>query len=34
MLAPSMLLTPAITWRAVDDDSFDGSMSDGTITVT
>ena len=28
MLAPSMLLTPAITWRAVDDDSFDVSMSE------
>jgi len=34
MLAPSLLLTPAITWRAVDDDSFDLSMSDGTITAT
>ncbi|MCE3277806.1 MAG: hypothetical protein K0R13_3661 [Propionibacteriaceae bacterium] len=34
MLAPSMLLIPALTWRAVDDDSFDISMSDGTITAT
>ena len=34
MLAPSMLLTPAVTWRAVDDDSFGVSMSDGTITAT
>ncbi|HJQ86981.1 MAG TPA: DUF6544 family protein, partial [Propionibacteriaceae bacterium] len=34
MLAPSMLLTPAVTWEAVDDDSFDVSMSDSTITAT
>jgi hypothetical protein len=34
LLAPSMLLIPAVTWRAVDDHSFDISMSDGTITAT
>jgi hypothetical protein len=34
MLAPSMLLTSSVTWAAVDDDSFDVSMSDGAITAT
>lgn len=34
MLAPSMLLTPAVDWAAVDDHSFDLSMSDGRIGVS
>ncbi len=34
LLAPSMLLTPAATWAAVDDHSFDVSMSDGGISAT
>jgi hypothetical protein len=34
MLAPSMLLTPAVTWAPVDDDSFEVSMSDGRISAT
>jgi hypothetical protein len=28
MIAPSMLLTPAVTWAAVDDHRFDITMSD------
>ena len=34
LLAPSMLLTPAVTWAAVDDHSFDVSLSDGGISAT
>jgi hypothetical protein len=34
MIAPSMLLTPAVTWTAVDDHSFDITMSDGRISGT
>jgi hypothetical protein len=34
MFAPSMLLTPAVTWAAVDDYSFDVRMSDGGISAT
>ena len=34
MFAPSMLLTPAVIWTAVDDHSFDVSMSDSGITAT
>ncbi len=34
MFAPSMLLTPAVTWTAVDDNSFDVRMSDGRISAT
>ena len=34
MIAPSMLLTPAVTWTAVDDYSFDVRMSDGRISAT
>jgi Family of unknown function (DUF6544) len=34
MLAPSMLLTPAVTWAVVDDHAFDVSMSDGGIRAT
>lgn len=34
ILAPSMLLTPAVDWAAVDDHSFDLSMSDGRIGVS
>jgi hypothetical protein len=34
MFAPSMLLTPAVTWAAVNDYSFDVRMSDGGISAT
>ena len=34
MIAPSTLLTPAVAWTAVDDHSFDVSMSDGGISAT
>jgi hypothetical protein len=34
MLAPSMLLTPAVTWAAVDDHSFDVTISDRRISAT
>ena len=34
MFAPSMLLTPAVTWAAVDDYSFDVRMSDGGVSAT
>jgi hypothetical protein len=34
MFAPSMLLTPAVAWTAVDDESFDVSMSDSGISAT
>jgi hypothetical protein len=34
MFAPSMLLTPAVTWATVDDYSFDVSMSEGRISAT
>lgn len=34
MLAPSMLLTPAVRWMAVDDNSFDVTISDGRISAT
>jgi len=34
MFAPSMLLTPAVTWAAVDGYSFDVRMSDGGISAT
>ena len=34
MFAPSMLLTPAVTWTAVDDYSFDVRMSDRRISAT
>ena len=34
MIAPSMLLTPAVTWTAVDDHRFDITMSDGRISTT
>jgi hypothetical protein len=34
MFAPSMLLRPAVAWTAVDDHSFDVSMSDSGITAT
>jgi hypothetical protein len=34
MFAPSMLLTPAVTWTAVDEESFDVSISDCGITAT
>ena len=34
MFAPSMLLTPAVTWSALDDYSFDVWMSDGGISAT
>jgi hypothetical protein len=34
MFAPSMLLTPAVTWAAVDHYSFDVRMSDGGISAT
>jgi hypothetical protein len=33
LLAPSMLLRPAVAWEAVDDHSFDVSMSDAGRTV-
>jgi len=34
MFAPSMLLTPAVSWTTVDDDSFRVSMSDRGISAT
>jgi Family of unknown function (DUF6544) len=34
MFAPSMLLTPAVAWAAVDEYSFDVSMSDGAVSAT
>jgi hypothetical protein len=34
MIAPTMFLVPAVTWTAVDDHSFDVSMSDGGISAT
>jgi hypothetical protein len=34
IFAPSMLLTAAVTWAAVDKHSFDVSMSDGGISAT
>ena len=34
MFAPSMLLTPAVSWTTVDDDSFEVSMSDKGISAT
>lgn len=34
MLAPSMLLTRAVAWAAVDDSSFDVSLTDAGRTVT
>jgi hypothetical protein len=34
LLAPSMLLVPALTWRAVDDDTFDVVLTDHGRTVT
>ena len=34
LLAPSMLLVPAVTWVAVDDDSFDVVLTDHGTTVT
>jgi hypothetical protein len=34
MFAPSMLLTPTVSWTAVDDHSFDVSMSGSGISAT
>jgi hypothetical protein len=34
MFAPSMLLTPAVTWTAVDDHSFDITIPDSRISAT
>ena len=34
LLAPGMLLVPAVTWRPVDDDSFDVVLTDHGRTVT
>jgi hypothetical protein len=34
MIAPSMLLTPAVSWTAVDDHSFDVTISDKRISAT
>jgi hypothetical protein len=34
ILAPSMLLTDAVTWDAVDDDSFDVTLAHAGVTVT
>jgi Family of unknown function (DUF6544) len=34
MIAPSMLLTPAVSWTAADDHSFDITISDGGISAT
>ena len=33
LLAPSMLLTPAVTWSAVDDECFDITLTDADRTV-
>ena len=33
LLAPSMLLVPDVSWRGVDDDSFDLVLSDRGLTV-
>jgi hypothetical protein len=34
LMAPSLLLGPETTWRAVDADSFDVSLNDGGLSVT
>ena len=34
LIAPSMLLGPATTWREVDDDSFDVTLTDAGRSVT
>ncbi|GAA4696133.1 hypothetical protein GCM10023215_37650 [Pseudonocardia yuanmonensis] len=34
LLAPAMLLTPAATWRPVDDSSFDVVVTDSGLAVT
>lgn len=34
LLAPSMLLTPAVSWARVDGDSFDVALTDSGHTVT
>jgi hypothetical protein len=34
LLAPSMLLTPATSWTAVDDDSFDVALTDQGRTIS
>ena len=34
LMAPSMLLTPAVSWAQVDNDSFDVSLTDAGHTVT
>ena len=34
MFTPSMLLTPTVSWTALDDHSFDVSMSDSGIIAT
>jgi hypothetical protein len=34
LLAPGMLLDPAVTWNGVDDDSFDLGLTDHGTTVT
>jgi Family of unknown function (DUF6544) len=34
LLAPSMLLTPATSWTAVDDDSFDVALTDRGRTIS
>ena len=34
MFAPSMLLTPAVSWTAVDDHSFEVNMSDKGVSAT
>jgi hypothetical protein len=34
LLAPGMLLVPAVSWRSVDDDTFDLVLTDRGTTVT
>jgi hypothetical protein len=34
LLAPGMLLAPTVTWRPVDDSSFDVALTDRGTTVT
>jgi hypothetical protein len=34
LMAPSLLLGPEVTWREVDDDSFEVTLRDGSLSVT
>lgn len=34
LMAPSLLLGPEVTWREVDDSSFDVTLRDGSLSVS